>query len=128
MAQPLDRRRAGHTRLPIRVPTEVERLGGADGRQRGEALDLGPGGLRVRLEEGLDPGAPVRITLRLSRHPVLTLVGTVAWAQPHPDLAGWALGISFNEELPEGMAAEIADAEFPPWTSSPRAAGPPATR
>jgi hypothetical protein len=68
----------------------------------------------------------VRVTLRLSRRPPLTLIGTVAWTRPHPDFPGWALGIRFDAELPGEMVAEIADAEYPPWTSSPRVAGPPA--
>jgi hypothetical protein len=75
----------------------------------------------VRLEQALPPGASVRATLRLSQRPPLTLIGTIVWIQPHPDFPGWALGIRFDTDLPLEMVGEIADAEYPPWTSPPRA-------
>jgi hypothetical protein len=121
MISSLDRRRTGHTRLPIRVPVVFDAIDG-----RGEAQDLSPGGALVRLEQALPPGASVRITLHLSQRAPLTLVGAVAWIRPHPDFPGWALGIRFDAELPGEMVADIADAEYPPWMSFPRVAGPPA--
>lgn len=123
MISSLDRRRTGHPRLPIRVPVVFDAIDG-----HGEAQDLSPGGALVRMEQALPPGASVRITLRLSQRAPLTLVGVVAWIQPHPDFPGWALGIRFDAELPGEVVAEIADAEYPPWASFPRAAGPPAAR
>jgi hypothetical protein len=126
MIPTLNRRRTGHFRLPIRVPAVLDAIDGRAGRGRGEAQDLSSGGALLCLEQGIPPGTPVRVTLRLSRRPPLTLIGTVAWTRPHPDFPGWALGIRFDAELPGEMVAEIADAEYPPWTSSPRVAGPPA--
>lgn len=120
MVFPLNRRRIGQTRLPIRVPAVTEPIGSPGASGRGEAQDLSSGGLLVRLERALVPGAPVRVTLRLSHQPPLTLTGTVAWVQSQPEVAGWALGIRFGEELPGEMVAEIADAEYPPWTTPPR--------
>jgi len=125
MISSLDRRRTGHPRLPIRVPIVLDAIDGRAGR--GEAQDLAPGGALVRLEQALPPGASVRATLRLSQRAPLTLVGTVVWIQPHPDFPGWALGIRFDTDLPTEMVADIVDAEYPPWTSFPRVAGPPAT-
>lgn len=127
MALPPERRRTGDARLPIRVPAETRRLGAANGRQHGEALDLSAGGLKMRLREAIGLGAQVSVTLHLRQRPSLALVGTVAWARPHPELAGWALGIRFHEDLPDGMAAEIADGEFPPWPPSRCPTDPPGT-
>jgi hypothetical protein len=124
MISSLDRRRTGHPRLPIRVPIVLDTVDERAGR--GEAQDLSPGEALVRLEQALPPGASVRVTLRLSQRAPLTLVGTVVWIQPYRDFPGWALGIRFDAELPGEMVAEIADAEYPPWMSFPRVAGPPA--
>ena len=126
MIPPLNRRRPGQFRLPIRVPAVTEAIGACPVCRRGEAQDLSPGGALLCLEQGIPPGTPVRVTLRLSRRPPLTLIGTVVWTRPHSDIPGWALGIRFDADLPGEMVAEIADAEFPPWTSSPRAMDPPA--
>jgi hypothetical protein len=123
MVLPLDRRRTGQVRLPVRLPAVTESIGLPGGPGRGEAQNLSSGGVLLRLEGGLIPGAPVRVTLSLSQRPPLTLDGTVAWAEPHPDFAGWALGVRFGEELPGETVAEIADAEYPPW-SPPRQWGP----
>lgn len=120
MVLPLERRRSGQPRFPIRVPAVTEPLGSAGGPGWGEAQDLSAGGILLRLEQALRPGAAARVTLRLRHRPPLALVGTVAWVQPHPDLPGWALGIRLGEELPGEMVAEIADAEYPPWAPYPR--------
>ncbi len=116
MALPFDRRRIGQTRLPIRVPAVTETFGLPGGPAQGKAENLSSGGVLLRLERALVPGAPVRVTLRLSQRPPLHVTGTVAWSEPHPDLGGWASGIRFSDELPGEMAAEIADAEYPPWS------------
>ncbi len=112
---PLNSRRVGQTRLPIRVPVDTEPIGLFEGPGSGEAQNLSRGGMLLRVDRGVTPGVPVRVTLRLSQHPPLTLAGSVVWSQPHPDLPGWALGIRFTEDLPGEMVAEIADAEYPPW-------------
>jgi hypothetical protein len=126
MISSLDRRRTGHPRFPIRVPIVLDAIDGRAGRGHGEVQDLSSGGALVRLEQALPPGASVRVTLRLSQRAPLALVGTVAWIQPHPDFPGWALGIRFDAELPGEIIADIADAEYPPWTSPPRATDHPA--
>jgi hypothetical protein len=125
MVPPPNRRRAGHARLPIRVPAVTEPIGLPGEARGGEAQDLSPGGVQVRLERALAPGAPVRVTLRFSQRPPLTLIGTVAWVQPQPEAGGWALGIRLGDELPGEIVAEIADAEYPPWEPSPHGGAPP---
>lgn len=125
MVPPPNRRRTGHARLPIRVPAVTEPIGLPGEAKRGEAHNLSPGGVLVQLERALSPGAPVRVTLRLSQRPPLTLIGTVAWVQPHPDVAGWALGIRLGDEIPGEIVAEIADAEYPPWGPSTQDGVPP---
>jgi len=111
----LERRRPGQARLPIRVPAVTEAIGSSREAGHGEAQNLSAGGLLLRLENALTPGALVRVTLRLRHRPPLVLTGTVAWAKPHVEFSGWATGIVFGEELPGEMVGEIADAEYPPW-------------
>lgn len=115
-----DRRRAGQTRLPVRVRAVTEPVETPGSSEVGEAQNLSRGGALLHLAKVLAPGAAVRVTLRLHRRPPLALVGTVAWVQPHPDLPGWALGIRFGGELPGELVAEIADEEHPPWATAPR--------
>lgn len=128
MVPPPNRRRPGHARLPIRVPAVTEPIGLPSEARGGEAQNLSPGGVLVRLERALSLGAPVRVTLRFSQRPPVTLIGTVAWVQPHPEVAGWALGIRLGDELPGEIVAEIADAEYPPWGPSAQSAAPPETK
>ncbi len=111
----LERRRPGQARLPIRVPALTEAIGSSREAGKGEAQNLSAGGLLLRLETALTPGALVRVTLRLRHRPPLVLTGTVAWAKPHVEFSGWATGIVLGEELPGEMVGEIADAEYPPW-------------
>lgn len=116
----INRRRPSHHRFPLRVSavTEpVERLGGPS---QAEAWDLSRGGVGLRVEQAIVAGASMRVTLRLNRRPPLTLVGTIAWVRPHPDLPGWAVGVRFDEELSGEMVVEIADEEHPPWSRYPR--------
>jgi hypothetical protein len=120
MPLPLERRRIGQTRLPVRVPAVTEAIGLPGGPARGNAENLSPGGMLLRLERTLVPGAPVRVTLRLSRRPPLSVTGAVAWVESHPDVEGWIQGIRFSEELPAEMVVEIADAEYPPWRALAR--------
>jgi hypothetical protein len=116
---PANRRRPGQPRLPLRIPAVTERVDTPGDPEVGEAQNLSPSGVALRLETTLAPGAAVRVTLRLSRRPPLTLAGTVLWVRPHPDLPGWALGIRFDAELPGELVAEIGDEEHPPWVVSP---------
>ena len=89
----------------------TEAISSTRGVGQGEAQNLSAGGLLLRLEHPLRPGDPIQVTLRLSRCPPLVLTGTVAWAQPHSEFSGWALGIMFGEELPGEIVGEIADAD-----------------
>ena len=119
MTTSFERRRPGQGRLPIRVPalTEASGAGGAAGH--GETQNLSAGGLLLELEQALRPGDRVQVTLSLSRRPPLVLTGTVAWVQPPSDFSGRILGITFSNEWPGEVVAEIAHAEYPPWRPRP---------
>ncbi len=111
-----ERRRAGHIRLPVRIPALAEQKGSPGGMPNpGETQNLSRSGVLLRVGQAAIPGAPMRITLRLRRPVSLTLTGTVVWTRRHPDLPGWELGIQFLEELSGELVVEIADEEFPPW-------------
>ena len=114
---PFNRRRPGQPRLPLLIPAVTEQVGTPGDPELGEAQNLSPSGVALRLEKALAPGAAVRVTLRLRRRPPLTLLGTVLWVRPHPDLPGWALGIRFDADLPGELVAEIGDEEHPPWAA-----------
>ncbi len=109
----------GHSRarFPVRAPAVAEPLGAAAGPYLGEVQNLSQGGMGLRLVQALVAGTAVRVTLQLRQRPPLTLTGRVVWAQPQPDVSGWALGIRFGEELPGDMVVDIADEEFPPWAA-----------
>ncbi len=115
---PLERRRAGHIRFPVRIPALAEQKGSPGGLPNpGETQNLSRSGVLLRVTQAATPGIPMRITLHLRRPVSLTLTGTAVWTRPHPDLPGWDLGIQFLEELSGDLVAEIADEEFPPWTT-----------
>ena len=119
MTSPLERRRFGQGRLPIRIPVLAEAIGSTGEVGQGEAVNLSAGGLLVWLDHPLRPGDPIRVTLRLSQRPPIVLTGTVTWAEPRSESSGWALGITLGEELHGELVAEIADAEYPPWRPRP---------
>lgn len=116
----LNRWPAKAPRFPLRVPAVTEPVETAGSPGLGEAQNLSRGGVLLRLKQAMVPGAPVRETLRLRCRQPLTLTRTIAWARPHPDFPGWALGIRFTEEPPGELIAEIADEEHPLWAVSPR--------
>lgn len=110
-----ERRRKRHIRFPVGAPAVVEPAASENPVATGEAQDLSQGGALLRLQGAVASGTAVRVTLRLHRQTPLALTGTVAWARPHPELPGWAIGIRFDAELSGEMVIDIADAEFPPW-------------
>lgn len=110
-----DRRRGGHIRFPVQVPTVTEPVGVVGSVTSGQAENLSRSGILLRLGGALSAGAPVRVSLRLRRRQPVTLTGTTVWVKPHPDFPGWAVGIRFNDELPGEMVVEIAEEESPPW-------------
>ncbi|MBI4573179.1 MAG: PilZ domain-containing protein [candidate division NC10 bacterium] len=120
MVRAFDRWRGSPPRFPVRVPAVSEPLAADTPPEAGEVQNLSQRGMLLRLAKALGPGVPLRVTLRLHQRPPLTLVGTVIWTRPHPDLPGWALGIQFGEDLPGEMEVEIADEEYPPWERRPR--------
>jgi len=117
MGSPHERRGSGRIRLPIRAPVSVEPLDCPGGPARGENENLGPGGLSLQLDQALPSGTRVSVTLHLRHSPPVVFAGTVVWIQPRPDSGTWVLGIRLDQRIPEERVAEIADAEYPPWSS-----------
>lgn len=87
-----------HTRYPAPLPVSVV----ADAQQTGQAVDLGPGGARVRLRALLRPGSEIDLAFRVSQlddeHRVR---GTVLRTRPTPgaDRSRWPFEavIEFDE-------------------------------
>ena len=110
---PLERRRPGHLRFPVRVPALMIEEAKPWGRPTpGETRNISRGGARLRVEEATIPSNPVAVTLRLVYRPPLTLTGTVVWSAGQPEPPGWDLAIQFNEEIDQQLVAEIADEGF----------------
>ncbi len=101
-----ERRREGHPRVAVRVPTRTEPVGSVFAAFQGESENVSPGGLCLRQENSLAPGTLVRVTLRLRRHLALTVLGTVIWAHPLLGQQSWEIGIAFREHLPPPFIAE----------------------
>lgn len=109
------RRRPGHPRFPLRVPAVAEQPNAPSEAAKGKSVDLSRGGVGLRLGRDFAIGSPVRITLRLRALAPLILQGRIAWVQPHPDFAGWSVGVQLSDELSGELVAEIADVEYAPW-------------
>ncbi len=102
-----ERRRRDQSRIAVRVPTRIEPTDSAVAFQ-GHTENLSAGGISLRQEGILPRGTRVCLTLRLRRHVLLTLLGTVIWAQPLLDQSAYGLGIAFREPLPSALVADIS--------------------
>ena len=60
---------------------------------KGEAIDIGAGGVGIQLPKPLDEGASVEMEI-LSGHAIT--YGTVRWCRPHED--EFRVGIQFRQE------------------------------
>lgn len=106
---PLQRRRLGHVRFPVRVPAlMVEAAKPWDTPTPGETRNISRGGVRLRVEGAAIASDQVVVTLRLASHLPPTLAGTVVWSSGQPDTSGRDLGIQFAAEIPRRLVAEIA--------------------
>jgi hypothetical protein len=78
------------SRLPLHASLFVTTLDGKPAAPLARCTDIGLGGLRVAAAEGLPPGTPVRITLRLPSGRIFTSLGHIAWLTQtlHPVLFG----------------------------------------
>jgi PilZ domain-containing protein len=104
-----DRRRPKWPRLQVRLPVVTQPVEITDEAVTGEAEDLSVCGMRLHQKKAAAPGATVLVTLRLRRYLAVCMLGTVVWAQPHPNSEGWHLGIMFAGELNEKAVTEIAN-------------------
>lgn len=117
---PLQRRRLGHVRFPVRVPAlMVEAAKPWVPPTRCETRNISRGGIRLWVEEATIPNTQVVVTLRLVSHLPPTLSGTVVWSSGQPDTPGGDLGIQFAAEIPRRLVAEIAYEGFKGSAGSP---------
>ncbi len=106
-----DRRRPDHARLPVRIPVLAEQDPPAGIASPGETQNMsGSGALLLLGQQGM-PGVRILVTLLLRRPISISLIGTVVWTRPHPQIPGWELGVRFLQELSNDFVAEIADEE-----------------
>ena len=106
---PLERRRPGHVRFPVRVPALMFEEAKPSRRPTpGETRDISRGGVRLRVDTATSPSNPVEVLLRRVQRPPLSLTGAVVWSVGQSDLPGWDLGIQFAAEIPRRLVAEIA--------------------
>ncbi len=115
----LSRRRADDPRHPVHVPATIEAAVTAGLPQPVRIVNLSRGGLSLQLFGVLDPGAPVRVTLRLHGRAVLTVVGRVAWVDRAFLAGSGSAGVAFKDELNGDLVADLASEEFPAWEQKP---------
>ncbi len=102
-----ERRRGDQVRVALRAPTRTEPTDASCSFQ-GYTENISAGGLGLQQEGALPPGTPVRLTLRLRRHLVLSVLGTVRWTQPLLGALVYRVGIAFQHPLPAAVIADLA--------------------
>ncbi len=106
-----EQRREGQARVTLHVPMSTEPTDAALNFW-GPTENISAGGLCV-LQEGILPsGARVRLTLRLRRHLILSLLGTVIWVQPVLGALACRVGIAFCQPLPAAVVADLASGRY----------------
>lgn len=89
-------------RVPAHLAVLVEPRAGNPSLDCGPSEDLGPGGCLVLLDEALDPGEAVRISVAVEGL-VIRADGTVVHSEPH-GAAGYDTGIQFTRLSPSARA------------------------
>ncbi len=102
-----ERRRGDHVRVPLHVLANTDPMDSAFGFQ-GYTVNISSGGLCVLQERPLPSGTRVRLTLRLHRHLILSLLGTVLWTQPLLGDLACRVGVAFQQALPAAVISDIA--------------------
>ena len=102
------RRRADDPRHPVQLPVSLEPVANAGLPQPGQTVNLSQGGLSIQLDGVLDPGAPVRVTLRLRDRDALTVVGRVAWVDRAFTAGHGSAGIAFKDALDRDLVVDLA--------------------
>ena len=79
-----------YDRMPFATPVRLRTPAALEG----SGIDLGIGGVAVRVPTAVSEGSAVEVNLFRTGEPV---PGTVRWSAPHP-AAGFRLGIKWQEE------------------------------
>ncbi len=111
-----ERRRPVHARLSVRIPVLAEQDPPVGIPSPGETQNLSGSGVLLLLGQQGIPGVRILVTLQLRRPISVSLIGTVVWTRPHPQIPGWELGVQFAKELSSDFIAEIAEEESPTGT------------
>lgn len=100
-------------RLPLCAPVQLTTDDGKPVAPLSRCIEIGLGGLRIAAAEGLAPGEPVHVVLRLPSGRRLEIDGRVAWSKQtlHPALFGAPtgcdddalLGIAFDSVPEEAL-------------------------
>ena len=106
------RRRTDDPRHRVRLPVSIEPAANAGLPQIGQTVNLSKGGLSLKLDGVLDPGSPVRITLRPHRA-VLTVAGRVAWVDRAFTAGPGSAGIAFKDALAADLVTDLGSEERP---------------
>jgi PilZ domain-containing protein len=107
------RRRVDDPRHPVHLSATVEPVVRAGLPQPGRTVNLSQGGLSLELDGVLDPGAPVRVTLRLHGRAALMVVGRVSWVDRAFTAGHGSAGVAFKEALAGDLVADLASEEIP---------------
>ena len=90
----------------LRVPTHLKVRYGNEPEQSATIENLSEGGLFVRCQEVLPPGAPLRLELELEGEPPLRLEAVVVHGRDFDNLDGPAgFGLEFQDVEPDDHAA-----------------------
>ncbi len=63
------------------------------------AYDLSSGGVRIRSEQFMSLGTPIRLRLQLAENEVVDMTGKVVWVQKEPFGEYYQLGVEFEENV-----------------------------
>ncbi len=112
-ANPLgtERRRGAQVRVTLHVPISTEPIDAPLSFQ-GHTENISAGGLCVLQDGTLPAGTFIRLTLRLRRHLILSLLGTVLWTHPLLGELACRVGIAFQQPLSAAVIADLAAGRY----------------
>ncbi len=84
-------------RVPFREALGME-TGAFEHFQGTTAYDLSAGGVRIRSEQFIALGTPMRVKFQLENGEVVVLNGKVVWIQKEPQGEYYQLGLEFQED------------------------------
>ena len=86
-----------YSRVPFRQALGVE-AGKFEEFQGSIGFDLSAGGVRIRSEEFMSVGTPIRIRFKLENDELIVLRGKVVWIQKEPHGEYYQMGVEFYQE------------------------------